>query len=264
MCIHTNAHTHTIYIQFAEPIQLYSYNWVDNLSGISPFRRQILPHNSIQFFTQGWGPIRYLHSHQHANHWCHILGCLCNNTVAINGCSFPVICRKYLQCFILSLILSKGSVISDIFYIFWIFFIFCYVFFSHVTSRLQFPFTVMLTSPTSSLTYIHSSSVSLWKKEDLLGISSEHTITTYNKFRHKHSHQGWMSIPSTRQKVLRAGESIRDNPHFHSQKSHKNTKLLNHTIYAEAHFRPIQVLTVSLSPKRPILLILWVVISWYL
>ena len=59
---------------------------------------------------------------------------------------------------------------------------------------------------------IHCSSISLQKIARLPGISTEHSITSYNKTTHKPSYQDWVSQTSRRKNFSRAGERVRNNP----------------------------------------------------
>jgi hypothetical protein len=64
----------------------------------------------------------------------------------------------------------------------------------------------------TSLPQIQCSFVSLQKRTDLTGISTEHCLRSYSKIRHRASYQDWMWQLRRRKGVLKADERVRDTP----------------------------------------------------
>lgn len=74
---------------------------------------------------------------------------------------------------------------------------------------------------------IHSTSISIQKREGLPSIATKHGITNWSKTRHLPSYLDWTRQLSMRKRVLKTGKRVRDSTYSHCQESHKKTKLPN-------------------------------------
>jgi len=88
-------------------------------------------------------------------------------------------------------------------------FFFLFILISYSTSQAQHS---SQPPPTSPLPQIHRSSISLQKVPGLPEISIEHSLTRCNKSTHKPSYQVWKRQSSSRERVPRTGERVRDSP----------------------------------------------------
>ena len=93
-------------------------------------------------------------------------------------------------------------------------FLFLFILLSYNTYQPQPPLSLLLPSPLSNSPPPEkkSSTISLQKRVDLPGISTEQSTTRCNKTRHTPSYQGWTRQLSRRERVPRAGKRVRDSP----------------------------------------------------